>query len=402
MRIPRVVPLLAACVALAACAGSVAAATPPKVRQGPSNLDLLGIWIVAPGTGIEPMRILFEHQAAPDPKCLMVIDVQTAFVREPCRLVRAGDQIAIHGSATRVGKAKRAVDELRLTKVASDRLHGSWSAAPGAEIELVIQGSSAEKALAAPDPAQIAAAEHARQQQALSRLTDLIQVPAGSFEMGSTWMQAPFSPSERPRHRVDVANLEIGRAPVTFAQWDPCVDDGACYRPDDLGWGRGAMPVINVNVADIQAYLQWLSAKTGRHFRLPTEAEWEYVARAQTTSARWWGERATGNHANCIGCGSSYDGKQTSPVGAFAANPFGLDDVLGDVWQIVADCWHDSYRGAPAAAVVWADGADCDKRVVRGGSWNRSADFARAGKRVWLPADARYNDVGFRVVAEAP
>lgn len=402
----RFAPLLALAVGLSPVPALPAgvAAPPPlnKPRAGPRNLDLLGVWVLAPGTSAEPLRISFEHQNALDPKCLLVIDTHSTFVREACTLKRDGDVLTISGVAVRSAKVRRAADDLRLVLNGHDRMTGRWSAAPGTEIQLYLKGSNAETALTAPpqpDPAQLAAELKKRQDEALRRLTDLVRIPAGAYDMGSTLMQALFNPSERPRHPVQVEPFDLGRTPVTFEQWDACAQDGACYRPDDLGWGRANQPVINVSAHDIQVYLDWLSKKTGREFRLPSEAEWEYAARAHTTTARYWGNAVGHGNADCIGCGSAYDGKQSSPVGTFAPNAFGLADMLGDVWQLLADCWHDSYVGAPLAATAWLAGTDCEKRVVRGGSWNREADFARAGKRVWLPADARYNDVGFRVAS---
>ena len=155
---------------------------------------------------------------------------------------------------------------------------------------------------------------------------------------------------EGPQHSVAIPRaFAVGKYEVTFDEWDACVDDGGCrgYKPIDKGWGRGKQPVINVTWEDAQAYIDWLSTKTGIAYRLPTEAEWEYVARAGSTKAYWWGDDVGRNNANCNGCGSQWDGKRTAPVGSFKANPFGLYDTAGNVFEWVQDCWHDSYKGTP-------------------------------------------------------
>ena len=138
------------------------------------------------------------------------------------------------------------------------------------------------------------------------------------------------------------------------------------------GWGRGTRPVIDVSWDDTQAYVRWLSRETGKPYRLLSEAEWEYVARAGSTTKYWWGNEADHAHANygkdeCCGgaVAARIAGSITSPVGSFAANAFGLFDTAGNVWEWVADCWHDSYQGAPNDGSVWA-GGNCDRpRVAR-------------------------------------
>ncbi len=177
--------------------------------------------------------------------------------------------------------------------------------------------------------------------------------------------------------------FEIGKYAVTFAEWDACVAGGGCnhYRPSDQGWGRGRRPVINVSWDDAQAYVQWLSRKTGMSYRLPTEAEWEYAARGGTTTEYWWGDDVGHNNANCDGCGSQWDDKMTAPVGSFRANPFGLYDMLGNVRQWCQDCYDGS----------------CGSRVLRGGSWSDDPRNLRSAYRSWYAAVVRVDYVGFRV-----
>ena len=198
---------------------------------------------------------------------------------------------------------------------------------------------------------------------------------------------------------------------MTFAEWDKCAWAGGCgeYRPDDEGFGRGKRPVIGVNWKDAQAYVAWLSRESGARYRLLSEAEWEYVARAGSETVYSWGDEIGKNRANCEECGSRWDGKQTAPIGSFAANAFGLHDVHGNVREWVQDCPNRTYAGAPADGSAWEQ-ADCNDdrdRVMRGGSWAsypwyRLGPFSYPGylrsanRDSYSPGD-RYNDVGFRV-----
>src|SRR5262249_17947659 len=150
--------------------------------------------------------------------------------------------------------------------------------------------------------------------------------------------------------------------------WDACSAYGNCDQISDNGWGRGPQPVINVTWDDANRYVSWLSRITGKHYRLLSEAEYEYAARAGTSTAYPWGNDIGKNQANCNGCGSMWDNKQPAPVGSFASNDFGLYDMVGNVGQWVEDCFHPNYEGAPTNGSAWTTG-DCRRRVVRGGSW---------------------------------
>jgi len=197
-----------------------------------------------------------------------------------------------------------------------------------------------------------------------------------------------------------VPTFALGMYPVTFAEWEACVVAGGCngYRPGANGWPRGRRPVINVSWNDAHAYAQWLSRKTGTRYRLPSEAEWEYAARAGTIAARYWGETIGSGHADCDACGSQWDNKQTAPVGSFKPNPWGLYDMLGNVKEWVEDCWNDDYRAAPSDGSAWLSG-DCEKRVLRGGSWNNDPRDIRAAYRNVTVPELRYEQVGFRVAS---
>ena len=252
------------------------------------------------------------------------------------------------------------------------------------------------------------AAQPATSQPATAQFTDcqdgcpqMVVIPAGSFTMGSPDGEKGRTPGEGPQHTVAIRSFAVGKYDVTFAQWDACVASGGCngYRPDDQAWGRDNRPVVNVSWADAQSYVQWLSGKTGKRYRLLSESEWEYAARAGTTTAYYWGDDAGSGHANCSRCGSHWDSQETSPAGSFAPNAFGLYDMAGDVWQWVQDCYTD-YSGAPSNGAA-VESAVCDWRVVRGGSYERGPEDLRSAKRMGdTPASRGGNSIGFRVARD--
>jgi formylglycine-generating enzyme required for sulfatase activity/class 3 adenylate cyclase len=218
---------------------------------------------------------------------------------------------------------------------------------------------------------------------------ELIEIPGGTFTMGST-----DDPSEKPPHRVTVAGFALGRFSVTNGEWRQCVAAQACgYQPG----GHDDSPVHNVSWADAQQYLAWLSQLTGRKYRLPTEAEWEYAARASTSTKYWWGNQVILGMANCKGCGEPYQPNEPVRVGTYEPNPYGLYDMAGGVAQWTADCWHKDYQGAPKDSSAW-DLANCRERVLRGGSWRNDTDYLRASSRAYYDASVRYPGHGFRVV----
>ncbi len=231
---------------------------------------------------------------------------------------------------------------------------------------------------------------------------ELIAISPGTFSMGSRDDEAGRETSEGPRHVVKIdRRFAIGRYEVTFAQWDACFEDAGCsHRPKDRGWGRGNRPVIYVSWDDTKEYLTWLSRKTGNTYRLPTEAEWEFAARGNSTSAYWWGDEIGQGLALCVGCGKG-DGKITVPIGSFLPNQFGLHDVHGNVWEWTEDCWNGSYAGAPTDGSAWTLG-ECAKHVVRGGAWGLQPSELRAARRAGDVSGLRSGKRGFRIVRDLP
>jgi formylglycine-generating enzyme required for sulfatase activity len=185
---------------------------------------------------------------------------------------------------------------------------------------------------------------------------------------------------------------------VTFDDWDACVADGGCngYKPSDQGWGRGRRPVIYVSWDDAKAYVAWLSTKTGKPYRLLRVAEYEYATRAGTQTAYPWGNDIGKNNANCERCGSQWDNKQPASVGSFAANGFGLYDMVGNVWAWTEDCYNTTYDGAPPDGTAWTTG-QCGRRMIRGGSFSASPRQLRSAFRSRFTTGTQLNRLGFRV-----
>lgn len=233
---------------------------------------------------------------------------------------------------------------------------------------------------------------------------DMAALPAGSFRMGSPPSEQTRTEAEGPVRDVSLARpFAISTREVTFDQWQACVDEGGCrgYAPYDMGWGRGNRPVTNVSFEDATAYAAWLSAKTGEEYRLPSEAEWEFAARAGGTTAFSFGAGISSDKANYNG-NYAYLGEKgefrgrTTPVASFAPNNFGLYDMHGNVWEWTADCWTPGHTGAPANGAPVTN-ASCTARVIKGGAWNTGGWRLRAAHRLDKANGARENDIGFRV-----
>ena len=227
----------------------------------------------------------------------------------------------------------------------------------------------------------------------------MVVVPADAFRMGCLSGDGSCYDEEMPVREVRIGQpFALSVHEVTFADWDACLAAGGCggHEPDDWGWGRGARPVINVSWDDAQAYVSWLSEQTGAAYRLPSEAEWEYAARVGTVTKYHWGDGVGSNRANCDGCGSRWDDRQTAPVGSFAPNAFGLRDMHGKVFELTQDCWNASYRGAPSDDSALLSGV-CGRRVLRGGSWYNVPRLLRSANRNWSSTSDRDGSFGFRV-----
>jgi formylglycine-generating enzyme required for sulfatase activity/class 3 adenylate cyclase len=217
----------------------------------------------------------------------------------------------------------------------------------------------------------------------------MVSLPGGTFVMGSN-----DAPSEQPVHRVTIKPFSISKFPITNREWRECVGAKVCtYVPV----GNDDAPVTNVSWSDAKRFVNWLSDLTQRDYRLPSEAEWEYAARAGTQTKFWWGDQLQADIANCKGCGSAYDSTQPSRVDYFRANPFGLHAMGGTVDQWVEDCWHRDYQGAPTDGSAWVE-KNCPSHVLRSGSWRSDANYIRPASRYYYDTDVRYPTHGFRIV----
>jgi formylglycine-generating enzyme required for sulfatase activity len=225
----------------------------------------------------------------------------------------------------------------------------------------------------------------------------MVVVRAGKFMMGSPNGEKGHFADEGPQHEVTIAKpFAVGRTEVTFAEWGACVTAGACAKPSYSTRVRGEQPAMNVSWDDVKEYTAWLSRITGKEYRLLTEAEWEYAARAGATTAYSWGNEIGTGNANCYGCWNNWDNK-AAPVGSFKPNAFGLYDMHGNVHEWVEDVWHENYSGAPVDGSAWLDGGGRSWRVFRGGSWVNEPRDIRVAVRAFLDAVDRGDRLGFRL-----
>nr|VFJ42546.1 MAG: Formylglycine-generating enzyme, required for sulfatase activity, contains SUMF1/FGE domain [Candidatus Kentron sp. DK] len=231
---------------------------------------------------------------------------------------------------------------------------------------------------------------------------EMVAIPAGQFLMGSREDEKDREDDEGPQRRVSVARFALGATEVTFEEYDRFAQATGRELPNDRGWGRGKRPVIHVSWKDATAYAEWLSGQTGEEYRLPTEAEWEYAARAGTTTPFSTGEcihtdqanyNGTYNYADCGAKTGVYRGK-TVPVGSLPTNPWGFHEMHGNVWEWTCSLYKNPYDGNEQRCV--AKGVD-GRRVVRGGGWFGSPWSLRSANRDRISTDEAFNFIGFRI-----
>ena len=271
---------------------------------------------------------------------------------------------------------------------------------PEPEHERIVEQAPAPIAPVVPLPTALPPAQPSSVQR--DRLRDgslgptLAVLDGGSFRMGNNSLSGGDMGPER---EVQVGPFAIGAYEVTFAQYDSFVRATGRRFPDDFGWGRGDRPVVGVSWSDAEAYSDWLTRQTGKRYRLPSEAEWEYAARAGGRGSYSWGFGMEPGRAVCFDCGTQWDNRSTAPVGSFAASAFGLYDTAGNAQEWVADCYSPGYEGAPVDGRPQLDG-DCAYRVARGGAYNKPSASMRAYVRAKLVPESRLNMLGFRVARE--
>lgn len=312
-------------------------------------------------------------------------------------------------SAGRVGKG----DPLHITGRTAD---GAWyrvqisSGSAFIAVNLVSKSAPQPVAAALPTPAPATPAPQSKPVRpataaaSLQSMQDcpacpaLVVLPAGEFTMGDN----SGDRSERPAHHVSIEHaFAIGKTEVTTAQWKECVSAGQCIFKAETSGPNPDSPVRDVSWTDAQQYLRWLSQKTKQTYRLPTEAEWEYAARAGSKSRYWWGEQIGSGNANCKNCGGAWNHAAPEVVTAFPANPFGLHGMNGSVWEWVSDCWYKSHEGASADGHSREE-AGCRQHVIRGGSWRDDASYTHSASRFNYDTDVRYLTNGFRVAKTLP
>jgi formylglycine-generating enzyme required for sulfatase activity len=250
-------------------------------------------------------------------------------------------------------------------------------------------------AMIVPPIAAPSAVSDVRTFQDCATCVTMVRIPGGSLMMG----QGSKDASAIPVHKVVLRSFALGEYPVTVAEWNACRTDGVCGPPPRMAVAQDATPVHNVSWDDAELFITWISRRAGHTYRLPTEAEWEYAARAGTVSRYWWGDHPGTALANCAGCGGTQDPRAPLPVTSFQANPFGLYGMLGGVAQWVQDCWYPNYNGAPGDGSAHQS-PNCTKRVLRGGSFRASLDEIMPTARGNYDGPVRYLENGFRVARD--
>ena len=226
---------------------------------------------------------------------------------------------------------------------------------------------------------------------------EMIALPTGTFAMGTQDGGA----KEQPVHLVSISGaIAMSKFEITWNEWEACFTAGWCERdPDDHGWGRGLRPVVNVSWEEAKLFAKWVSEMAGATYRLPSESEWEFAARAGTYTAYPWGDEIGEENANCRECNTQLWDHQSIEVGQYPPNSFGLYDMHGNIWEWTEDCWAGDYVGAPGDGTARQDG-DCELRVVRSGSWYYFPQLARSASRDNFPAHLFSYNIGIRLVRE--
>jgi formylglycine-generating enzyme required for sulfatase activity len=341
---------------------------------------------------------LAEEKAAAEAKRL----AQEKAAAEAERLRKAEE-------ARKQAEARKLADERAAAE--AERVKHNAQGEKEAEAKRLAEGDSAKPGIARPVPPPETRSSGKEQMAYMAPLPTMerkgrafqdcadcpvvVPIPAGAFTMG----QAKGDPSAAPQHTVTVRAFAIGQYPVTVGEWKACVVGGGCSFTPRMANANDRTPVHNLSWDDAQQYVLWVSRSTGEKYRLPTEAEWEYAARAHTSTRYWWGDAVGTMLANCSDCGGSQDGRTPLPVGSFKPNAFGLHDIHGGVAQWVADCWFANYQGAPSDASA-RDQKNCQKRVLRGGSFRTDRETITASARGSYDSSVRYIAHGFRVARD--
>ena len=225
----------------------------------------------------------------------------------------------------------------------------------------------------------------------------MVRIPEGKFRMGAS--SGVISADEVPKHTVTIKSFMVSVYEITYAEYDKFAKATKRKKPKSSGWDRKTQPVNNVSWDDALAYTRWLTKQTGKKYRLLSESEWEYAARAGTTASFWWGRNAGSSNAHCFNCKSEFNTSKPAKVGTYKPNPFGLYDTAGNLFEWVHDCYHRNYKNAPTDGSVW-EGGDCKVRIVRGGAYQSPASSMRVENREKFPSSRGQYNVGFRLARD--
>jgi formylglycine-generating enzyme required for sulfatase activity len=333
-------------------------AQPLQKEEGSNWIDVTAALLL-----VQHRRILLWNKIAANPP----------YYDELCRQAQAAHSERTKAEAEE--RTQQVADEILRDDTVLQRVLDRVGPARGIKIEALVSMSGVVGA-------------SVRDKRALAIEPEMVPIEPGTFIMGSE-----DEDSEKPPHEVTIGyRFALGKYPVTFAEYDAFCEATGREKPDDNGWGRERRPAINVSWQDATAYVEWLSEATGKPYRLPTEAEWEYCCRAGTTTEYSCGDEITEKDANVGG-----QVHWTTEVGAYTANPWGLHDMHGNVWEFVEDVWHENYKGAPDDGSAWTEGGDQSSRVLRGGSWDKRRDYARSANRIRFLVGLRSYAFSFRV-----
>ena len=285
-----------------------------------------------------------------------------------------------------------------LVEATTQSIEAELQSEPEPEPEAVVEAEPVPEPVIEPEPAVVNKADpFADNLKVGGRGPAMINVAAGTYRMGGA--SAIVSADEVPRHNVTIKPFAVGIYEVTFAEYYKFAGNTGREKPKNNGWDIKNHPVVDVTWDDALAYTRWLSKQTGKRYRLLSESEWEYVARAGTRQSFWWGSKSGTGNAHCFDCKSDYSTSKPAKVGIYKPNKFGLYDTAGNVYEWVHDCYHRNYKDAPNDGSVW-EGGDCDVRVVRGGAYGSPASSMRVENRENFKSDKGQYNVGFRVARE--
>ena len=317
-------------------------------------------------------------------------------------LIWAVAAIVIAGGALfawQKGLVDQAVEKgTEIAESAQESLESEREVLPAAEPDAELQPEAEPKAKPEPEPVKVTRSKPFRDRlRSGGRGPVMIRVPGGSFRMGGR--SGILSADEVPRHEVRIESFAVSVYEVTFEDYYRFATATKRRKPKNNGWDIKTHPVVDVSWDDAQAYVRWLSKQTGQKYRLLSESEWEYVARAGTTASYWWGARPGVGNAHCFDCKSEYSTGKPARVGTYKPNPFGLYDTAGNVYEWVHDCYHRNYNNAPDDGSVW-EGGDCEVRVVRGGAYRSPATSMRVENRETFKSNKGQYNVGIRIARD--